>query len=159
MLTRRHDDGPPSRARRVGTGAGVWRGRGVLDCLGCSLRLFACHVEKNRYRCFVEVWNTKVYTSRYYVGTSIYCVIHSYITRDIRVYVQMEMIECSSIVLVRSLSLVFRTTMRRNLLVYFISFCFSLVVICFLVLLFCLVRCISGGERHLLVYFISFFFT
>ena len=36
--------------------------------------LSACHIEKNRYECFVDVWNTKVYTSRYYryVGTSVY---------------------------------------------------------------------------------------
>ena len=82
------DDGPPSRARRVGTGAGVWRGRGVLSCLGCSLPLFACHVEKNMYQCFVEVWNTKIFTARHYVGAFIYCVINCYISRYIRVYAQ-----------------------------------------------------------------------
>ena len=34
----------------------------MLGCLGCSLPLLACHVEKNRYQCFLEVWNTKVFT-------------------------------------------------------------------------------------------------
>ena len=37
-----HDDGPPSRARRLETGACVWRGRGALGCLGCSLPLLTC---------------------------------------------------------------------------------------------------------------------
>ena len=37
-----HDDGPPSRARRLETGARVWRGRSTLGYLGCSLPLLAC---------------------------------------------------------------------------------------------------------------------
>ena len=37
-----HDDGPPPRAGRLETGAGVWRRRGALGCLGCSLPLLAC---------------------------------------------------------------------------------------------------------------------
>ena len=44
LLTRRHKDGPPSRALRPGTGAGVRHGRGTLGCLGCSLPLLECHV-------------------------------------------------------------------------------------------------------------------
>ena len=102
--------------------------------------LSACHIEKNRYECFVDVWNTKVYTSRYYryVGTSVYFFLFGFITRYVQVYVEMEMVECFMIGLVRSLSLVFRT-MRRNLLVYVIPFYFTVVVLCFsYILLFCL---------------------
>ena len=40
--TRRHEDGPPSRARRLGARVSVRRGCGALGCLGCSLPLLAC---------------------------------------------------------------------------------------------------------------------
>ena len=39
-----HDDGPPSRARWLGTGAGVWCGRGELGCLGYYI-LLLLHIE------------------------------------------------------------------------------------------------------------------
>ena len=98
------------------------RGVGLFRLLSAPICMY-CRKKQ------VSVWNTKVYTFSYYVGTFIYCVINSYSTRYIRVYVQMEMVECYSIILLtydafiksllRSLSLVFRTTMRRNLLVSF----------------------------------------
>ena len=36
------EDGPPSRARRLGARAAVWRGCGALGCLSCSLPLPVC---------------------------------------------------------------------------------------------------------------------
>ena len=40
---------------RLGTGAGLWRRRGALGCLGCSLPLFACHGDACSYECGLDM--------------------------------------------------------------------------------------------------------
>ena len=85
------------------------------------------------------------------------CVHNSYITRSVRLNLSIwKSFECS-IVFVRSLPLVFRTTMRRNSYVLFFHFLFGHTLFS-RTLLFCLVRCISGDDRHLLVFFFTFLF-